>query len=306
MFKIKSKNFLTGEELSTEEMNDLLELAVVLKTDKRNTSLKDKTIGLLFEKPSLRTRVSFTVGIQELSGNLIEMNSLNRKKESPEHTIKVLQGYVDALMVRTFEHDILDEMAQYSKIPIVNTLSDLHHPCQVLADLMTLKENFTNLNGLKLAYVGDGNNMLHSLLLMLPPLGIDVHYSCPADFQPFQGILKRAEKRAEFSGAEIRKFNTAAEAVHEVHAIYTDVWSSMGFEKTTEEDEIAHLKKFAGYQLNSHLLELANQNAVIMHCMPVNVGQEITEEMINHPQSVLFQQSENRLHVQKALMMGMI
>lgn len=306
MFKIKSKNFLTGEELSIEEMNDLIDLAIVLKTDKRNTALKDKTVGLLFEKPSLRTRVSFTVGIQELSGNLIEINSLNRKKESPEHTIKVLQGYLDALMIRTFEHDILDEMASYSKIPIVNTLSDLHHPCQVLADLMTLKENFTNLNGLKLAYVGDGNNMLHSLLLMLPPLGIDVHYSCPPEFQPFQGIVKRAEKRAEISGAEIKKFNTAAEAVHEVHAIYTDVWSSMGFEKTNEEEELAHLKKFAGYQVNSQLLEQANQNAVIMHCMPVNVGQEITEEMINHPQSVLFQQSENRLHAQKALMMGII
>lgn len=304
MFKLKTKHFLTGEELSQAELNDLLDLALVLKNERRQNTLKDKTVGLLFEKPSLRTRVSFTVGIQELSGDVVEINSSLRKKEKPAHTIKVLQGYLSGLMVRTFEHEILEEMAQNSKIPVINGLSDLHHPCQVLADLLTLKENFTNLKGLKVAYVGDGNNMLHSLLLLLPYLGVDVHYSCPEEFQPFSTILKQAEKRAIEGQASIKKFSTAFEAVEGVHAIYTDVWSSMGFEKSAE-DEAQHLKKFEGYQVNSHLLNRANQNAVIMHCMPVHIGQELTEEMIDHPQSVLFQQSENRLHAQKALMMGL-
>ncbi len=305
MFRLKTKHFLTGEELSIDELNNLIDLAIVLKSEKRNEALKDKTVGLLFEKPSLRTRVSFTVGIQELSGNLIEMNSSLRKKETPEHTIKVLQGYINALMIRTFEHNILEDMAKFSKIPIINGLSDLHHPCQVLADIMTLKENFTTLKGLKVCYVGDGNNMLHSLMLLMPFLGIDLHYSCPKDFQPFPGILKRAETRAEDSGALIMNFKNPQDAVKEVHAIYTDVWSSMGFEKT-DDDEKQHLKKFEGFQLNSNLFLLANPNAVIMHCMPVNIDQEITSEMINHPQAVLFQQSENRLHAQKALMMGLI
>lgn len=304
MFKLKTQHFLTGTELSQEELNDLLDLAIVLKNERRQSVLKNKTIGLLFEKPSLRTRVSFTVGVQELSGDVIEINSSLRKKETPAHTIKVLQGYLSGLMVRTFEHDILEEMAKNSKIPIINGLSDLHHPCQVLADLMTLKENFTNLKGLKVAYVGDGNNMLHSLLLLLPFLGVDLHYACPEEFQPFTNILKQAEKRSEIGNASIKKFSTAKEAVEGVHAIYTDVWSSMGFEKSAQEEE-KHLRKFEGYQVNSHLLSRANQNAVIMHCMPVNIGQEITEEMIDHPQSVLFQQSENRLHAQKALMMGL-
>lgn len=304
MFKLKTKHFLTGEELSVGELNDLIDLALVLKKDRRNQFLQNKTIGLLFEKPSLRTRVSFTAGIQEMSGDVIEINSALRKKEKPEHTIKVLQGYLDGLMVRTFEHDILTEMTQHSRIPIINGLSDLHHPCQVIADLMTLKENFKNLSGLKLAYVGDGNNMLHSLMLLLPPLGIDVHYCCPEKFQPDQEIINRAQARAFQTGAQVSAFKTPLKAVQGVHAVYTDVWASMGFEKSAEE-EAQHLKNFEGFQLNAQLFSAADQTAVVMHCMPINIDQEITDELINHSRSVLFQQSENRLHAQKALMMGL-
>jgi ornithine carbamoyltransferase len=304
MFRLKTQNFLTGEELSFDELNDLLDLACVLKNERIQNVLENKTIGLLFEKPSLRTRVSFTVGIQELSGDVIEINSGVRKKETPEHTIKVLQGYLAGLMVRTFEHEILQEMVQHSKIPIINGLSDLHHPCQVLADLMTLKENFTNLKGIKVAYVGDGNNMLHSLLLLLPFLGVDLHYACPEEFQPFPEIVNRAKKRAGNSGAQIIKFKSPMDAVQDTHAIYTDVWASMGFEKS-ETEKKQHLKKFEGYQVNANLLSHANQNAIIMHCMPINIDEEISSDMIDHPQAVLFQQSENRLHAQKALMMGL-
>lgn len=304
MFKLKTKHFLTGEELSVKELNDLLDLAIVLKKDRRGQALANKTIGLLFEKPSLRTRVSFTAGIQEMSGDVIEINSALRKKEKPEHTIKVLQGYLSGLMVRTFEHEILEEMIEFSKIPIINGLSDLHHPCQVLADLMTLKERFGNLKGLKFAYIGDGNNMLHSLMLLLPPLGIDVHYACPEKFLPDEQILKRAQARGEDAGAKVVPFKNPTDAVKGVHAVYTDVWASMGFEKT-KEDEAAHLKNFEGFQVNQELFSHADKTAVIMHCMPINVDQEISEEMINHSRSVLFEQSENRLHAQKALMMGL-
>jgi ornithine carbamoyltransferase len=305
MLKLKTKHFLTGEELSVEELNELLELAVVLKKDRRGQALANKTIGLLFEKPSLRTRVSFTAGIQEMSGDVIEINSAVRKQEKPEHTIKVLQGYLDGLMVRTFEHEILTEMAQHSKIPLINGLSDLHHPCQVLADLMTLKENFKSLKGLKLAYIGDGNNMLHSLMLLLAPLGIDVHYSCPEKFQPDSEIVKRAKAYGVQSGTQVVSFKNPKEAVNGVNAVYTDVWSSMGFEKSKDE-EADHLKNFEGFQVNGDLFSHADKNAIVMHCMPINIDQEITEEMINHPRSVLFQQSENRLHAQKALMLGLL
>ncbi len=304
MFKLKTKHFLTGEELSVSELNDLLDLAIVLKKDRRGTAFANKTIGLLFEKPSLRTRVSFTAGIQEMSGDVIEINSALRKKEKPEHTIKVLQGYLNGLMVRTFEHDILEEMIEFSKIPIINGLSDLHHPCQVLADLMTLKERFGNLKGLKFAYIGDGNNMLHSLMLLLPPLGIDVHYACPEKFQPDVEIVKRAQTRGTEGGAKVVQFKNPKDAVKGVNAVYTDVWASMGFEKT-KEDEAAHLKNFEGFQVNADLFSHADKNAIVMHCMPINIDQEISEEMINHSRSVLFEQSENRLHAQKALMMGL-
>lgn len=305
MFKLKTKHFLTGEELSVSELNDLLDLAIVLKKDRRGQALANKTIGLLFEKPSLRTRVSFTAGIQEMSGDVIEINSALRKKEKPEHTIKVLQGYLNGLMVRTFEHEILEEMIEFSKIPIINGLSDLHHPCQVLADLMTLKERFGNLKGLKFTYIGDGNNMLHSLMLLLPPLGIDVHYACPEKFQPDAEIVKRAQTRGLEAGAKVVQFKNPKDAVTGVNAVYTDVWASMGFEKT-KEDEAAHLKNFEGFQVNADLFSHADKNAIVMHCMPINIDQEISEEMINHSRSVLFEQSENRLHAQKALMMGLI
>ncbi|MBC7753313.1 MAG: ornithine carbamoyltransferase [Moraxellaceae bacterium] len=301
---MKTKHFLTGEELSVVELGDLLDLAITLKKDRRGQALANKTIGLLFEKPSLRTRVSFTAGVLEMSGNVIEINSVLRKKEKPEHTIKVLQGYLDGLMVRTFEHEILEEMVQFSQIPIINGLSDLHHPCQVLADLMTLKEKYGKLQGLKLAYIGDGNNMLHSLLLLLPPLGIDVHYACPEKFQPDSEIIHRAKSRATPAGAKIIEFQKPAKAVKDVHAVYTDVWASMGFEKTKDEEAV-HLKNFEGFQINAELFSHAHKDAIIMHCMPINIDQEISKAMIDHPQAVLFAQSENRLHAQKALMMGL-
>lgn len=301
MFNLATKHFLTGEELSRVELLNLIDTAITLKKERSHCTLQNQTVALVFEKPSLRTRVSFTVAIQELAGNVIELTSSVRKKETPEDSMRVLQGYVQGLMVRTFEHEILEKMISVAKIPVINGLSDLHHPCQVLADLQTLAENFGQLRGLKLAYIGDGNNMLHSLLLLLPFLGVDVHYACPAGYQPDSEILARAKARAKIGGAEIKNFQTPSEAVENVHAVYTDVWTSMGFES----ENAAREQAFSGYQINAELMSLALPEAIIMHCMPVEEGKEITREMIEDSRSRLFQQSENRLHAQKALLMGL-
>lgn len=301
MFNLTTPHFLTGEELSQAELMNLLHCAVYLKANKKQSILQNKTISLLFEKSSLRTRMSFTVGIEQLSGSVIEITSTQRKKETPADTIRVMQGYVDGLMIRTFEHEILEEMVKHAKIPVINGLSDLHHPCQALADLQTLLECFGKLKGLKLCYVGDGNNVLHSLLLLAPFVGVDVHYACPEGYKPDSTILARAKVRAQAGGAEIKEFKTPQEAVNGVNAIYTDVWTSMG----QEEEQAERLKAFAGYQVNRELHSLADSKAVIMHCMPIHEDQEITREMIEHSNSVLFQQSENRMHAQKALLTGL-
>jgi len=303
MFTIKSKHFLTGEELSQSELIGLLKVAQKLKEvrgQKRAQTLNGKSVALIFEKPSLRTRLSFTVGVQELGGNVIELNSSQKKNEDPEDTIRVLQGMVHGVMLRTFAHENLERMVKKSDIPVINGLSDLHHPCQAIADLQTLLQSFGRLKGLKLAYVGDGNNVLHSLLLMLPMVGVDVHYSCPKNYQPDPEILGRAHLRASKAGAKIRSFKTPTAAVKGVNAIYTDVWTSMGVE-----DQADHrLTDFEGYQLNLELYSHTAPGAVVMHCLPMNKGQEISAEMVEHPCSVLFQQAENRLHAQKALMIG--
>lgn len=296
MLALGTEHFLTGEELSQKELLELLDLAVELKRNRKNPILAGKSFALMFEKPSLRTRLSFTVALQDLGASVVEITSAQKKTETPADSIRVLQGYVDGLMLRTFSHDTLEEMREHSRIPIINGLSDTHHPCQVLADLQTLLENFGKLAGLKLAYIGDGNNMLHSLLLLAPKVGVEVHYCCPEGYKPSAEILQRVE-----NSDLVHEHATPEAAVQDVQAIYTDVWTSMGFESENE----ARLKAFAGYQVNAQLYAHAREGAIVMHCMPVHEGQEITREMIEHPQSRLFQQSENRLHAQKALLIGL-
>ncbi len=304
MLQFKAQHFLTGEELSKTELLELLMTAEFLKKtrgqEKQNV-LNNKSIALIFEKPSLRTRLSFTVGVQELGGTSIELSSQQKKNEEPEDEIRVLQGMVHGLMLRTFKHETLERMVSKSKIPVINGLSDSHHPCQALADLQTLLQRFGKLQGLKLAYIGDGNNVLHSLLLMAPFVGVDVHYACPQGYQPDSEILARAHIRAKAGGAEIKKFTTPQEAVAGVDAIYTDVWTSMGFEK---ENEI-RLKAFEDYQVNKNLLATAQPQAIVLHCLPMIKGQEITAEVVEMSNSALFEQAENRLHAQKALMIGL-
>jgi len=278
------------------------ELRAERKAGKTRQDLRGKSLALLFEKPSLRTHLSFSLAMQELGGSVVESFSLNRKEEEPEDVGQVLQGFCDAAMVRTHEHSILERMAGKTAMPVINGLSDTHHPCQILADLLTLKQRFGKLDGLTLAYIGDGNNILHSLLLLLPGLGVNVRYSCPKGYEPSAFVLKKAKKLAQESHAKVQAFRTPAEAVAGVDAIYTDVWTSMGFEKEEASREAA----FRGYQLNKELYARANPNALVMHCLPMIRGKEITGEMADHPNSAIFQQSENRLHAQKALLLTIL
>jgi ornithine carbamoyltransferase len=288
----------------------VIDLAIALKKERKEGRLEPlltgKHVALIFEKPSLRTRVSFTVAIQELNGMVVENTSATSKKEEPEDVMRVLNGYVHGVMLRTHEHSNLDRMVPHAQIPIINGLSDAHHPCQVLADLQTLKEVFgafkSNGKGLKVTYMGDGNNMLHSLLLLLPFLGIDFRYACPKGYQPNALILRRAKLRAKEGGGSVTAFATPAEAVKDANAIYTDVWTSMGFEEEKKERERA----FAGYQINDELYARAAKGAVIMHCLPMERGKELSASMADHKNAVLFQQSENRLHAQKALLVGLM
>jgi ornithine carbamoyltransferase len=255
---------------------------------------------MLFDKPSLRTRFSFTVAMHELGGTIIESLSDTRKKEEPEDLTKVLSGYCNGIMIRTHSDENLHRMEKVSSIPIINALSDDHHPCQILADLLTLQEKFGNLEDLKVTYVGDGNNILHSLLLMAPIMGIHLHYCCPVSRGPKTEILSSALAKANLSSGSITAHTLPPTAVIDAHAVYTDVWTSMGFEKDASEE------LFAGFQVNEELMALASPKAIFMHCMPMVRGKEVSKTLPDSPQSVIFQQSENRLHVQKAILITLL
>lgn len=306
MYRIQSKHFLTGEELSRDELIGLIDLARRLREERRagrfRSELAGRHLAMLFEKPSLRTRFSFTVAMHELGGQVIDSVSASRKSEEPEDLAGVLSGYVHGVMIRTHEHGYLDRFAARSAVPVINGLSNSHHPCQALADLLTLYQRFEAVKGLEVGYVGDGNNVLHSLLLILPFVGINVRYACPKGYEPDAFVVKRGKARAREGGGKITACTTPHEAVKGAHAIYTDVWASMGQEAQHAERE----KAFRGYQVNEELLAAADTTAVIMHCMPMVRGQEISDGAADHNNAVLFQQSENRLHAQKALLLGML
>lgn len=305
MLQFEQMHFLTGEELSQSELLATIKTAEQMRKNRgaraAASPLKGKTVALMFEKPSLRTRVSFAVGISELGGSVLELLASQTKTEEPEDSIRVLQGMVHGLMLRTFDHSVLERMAAKAIIPIVNGLSDSHHPCQALADLLTLYQRFGTLKGLKLAYIGDGNNVLHSLLLLAPFLGVDLHYSCPGGYQPHAEILERALARAAIGGGKVRPFKRAVDAVRDCHAVYTDVWASMGKEAESDSRALA----FQDFQLNLELFNQARPDAIALHCLPMVCGQEITRDVVEHERSALFQQAENRLHAQKALLLGL-
>jgi ornithine carbamoyltransferase len=303
IFKLSNQSFLTGEELTIFELQQLLDFAEILRQERQQNiyrnNLRHKHLALIFDKPSLRTRFSFTVAMQELGGQVIESASSSRKTEEPEDSMRVLQGYCHAVMIRTFDETIISSMIKVATIPVINGLSDRHHPCQILADLLTLKQRFSALKGLTLAYLGDGNNILHSLLLLAPQLGVNIHYCCPANYGPDAVILKRANSKIKNSNTTIQAYTVPQQAVKNAQAVYTDVWTSMGCAEKK-------LDCFVGYQVNEKLMQYADKDAVFMHCMPMVRGEEVSKTLPDKACSVIFQQSENRLHVQKALLFGLL
>lgn len=296
------RDFLAIESLSTEELHALLDRAAKMKTDRRPSQvLAGRSIGMIFEKPSTRTRVSFEVGIAELGAKAVVLSAgelqLGRG-ETIEDTARVLSRYLHALVVRTFEQDRLERLAHWGSIPVINALSDLMHPCQAMADLQTVQEHFGRLEGLSLTYVGDGNNVAHSLMAGCAMVGMNVTVATPAGYEPISQIVKRAEEIAAGTGARVEVTTDAAGAAEGADVLYTDVWASMGQEREAEERKLI----FAPYQVNETLVARAKPTAIVMHCLPAHRGDEITNDVIEGSQSLVWDQAENRLHAQKALM----
>jgi ornithine carbamoyltransferase len=283
----------------------LLDSALELKRygSKADTRLAGLTAALVFQKPSLRTRVSFEVAMLELGGHSVYLSPAEiqlGQREGVVDAARVLSRYVDVIVARVFLHSDVVGLADHASIPVVNALSDREHPCQILADLLTLYERRDSLKGIRLAYVGDGNNVAHSLALAAPPLGIDLRFACPDGYEPDPLIMEQAQAGSPTGAIEL--FRDPREAVRGADAVYTDTWYSMGQESEAE----ARAPAFRPYQLNAELLSFAAPNAVAMHCLPAHRNQEITDEVIDGPASVVYEQAENRLHVQKALLLNLL
>ncbi len=287
----------------------LVELAANLKNRARAGELyeplKNKNLAMIFEKSSTRTRVSFEVGMAQLGGHALYLNPQDLqlgRGETIADTARVLSRYVDAIVYRAYRHADVAELAKWATVPVINALDDLEHPCQALADLFTVQEHKGELKGLRLAYVGDGNNVCHSLLLACAVVGMDVAVACPEKFRPSPAILKQAKEVAARTGAKVSVGPDPVDAAKDADALYTDVWVSMGQEKEKAERE----RIFLPYQVNQLLANKAKDDAIVMHCLPAHRGLEITDEVMDGPKSVVWDQAENRLHAQKALLVTLL
>jgi ornithine carbamoyltransferase len=297
----QGRDFLSLHHYTTEELLHILRVASSLKEEPAEPVLAGKTLGMIFAKSSTRTRVSFEVGMYQLGGYALFLSQHDiqlGRGETIADTARVLSRYLDGIMIRTFSHQDVEELAHWSSIPVINGLTDLLHPCQTMADYLTVYERFGKLQGLKLAFIGDGNNMAHSLMLGAAKFGLDFSIACPEDYAPDPQVLAWAQEDAKATGASIEVVRDPKEAASGAHVLYTDVWASMGQEEEQKERERA----FQGYQVNQELLELAARNSIVLHCLPAHRGEEITEDMIEGPHSAIFDEAENRLHVQKAIM----
>ena len=297
------RDFISLKDLSLKEINEIFSLTDKIKRNPKKFSsfLKGKSLGLIFEKPSLRTRVSFEVAIYQLGGDSIYLGDagLNRR-ESIKDIAKTLSQYLDGIVLRTFSHNGIIEFANYAKIPVINGLSDLLHPCQVISDLYTIRERLGNLRGIDLAYIGDGNNVCHSLLYGCSKTKINLNIATPKGYEPNSEIVKEAKSFAKESKISI--YNEPKLAVRDADIIYTDVWASMGEELEREERK----KVFKEFQVNKELVSLAKRDCLIMHCLPAHRGEEITDEVIDSENSLVFVQAENRLYVQKAILLMLL
>jgi len=299
------KDLLTVNDLSAGDIDTVLErsawLKKALKDGITHHPLKGKSLGMIFEKSSTRTRVSFEVGMYQLGGQALFLSPADLQMgrgEPVADTARTLSRYLDGIMIRTFAQSMVEELAKYATIPVINGLTDMHHPCQALADLFTIREKRGILKGLMLAYVGDGNNMAHSLIEACVTAGMRVSLACPAGYAPDAAVMRKAKQVAVRSGGELSLTDDPQKAVKGADVVYTDVWASMGQEK--EHD--LRVQAFKGYEVDEKLVKLAARSAIVMHCLPAHRGEEISAGVIDGPQSVVFDQAENRLHTQKAIM----
>lgn len=295
------RDFITLYDYTTEELRWLLERAKWLKERHRRGEqwrpLEGKALAMIFEKPSTRTRVSFEVGMYQLGGHALYLSAQETqlgRGESLADTARVLSRYVDAILIRTFEHQKVEELARAATVPVINGLSDLLHPCQVLSDIFTIWEKLGRWEGVKVAYIGDGNNVANSWIHGALRMGMELRIACPEGYEPDREILERALRE----GAEVKLYRDPKEAAAGAEVLYTDVWTSMGQEAERER----RLEVFKPYQLNQDLLAVADPDCLVMHCLPAHRGEEITDEVIDGPHSVVWDQAENRLHVQKAIL----
>lgn len=303
MAELKGRDLLSLADLTSEEVTALLQLAAQLKSGQLKPQC-NKVLGLLFYKASTRTRVSFTVAMYQLGGQVIDLNTTTTqvsRGEPVEDTARVLDRYLDILSIRTFEQQQLETFAHYAKIPVINALTDREHPCQILADLLTVEECFGKLKGLTLTYVGDGNNVAHSLLLGCALVGMNVRIATPADFKPLTEIVEQA-KAIALPDTEITVTEDPEAAAKGSHVLYTDVWASMG----QESEANSRIPIFQPYQVNEQLLSLADPEAIVLHCLPAHRGEEITADVIEGSHSKVWDQAENRMHAQKALLASLL
>jgi ornithine carbamoyltransferase len=300
------KHLLTLEELSNKELAGLLDLAAIVKRKpaKYKKALKGQTLGMIFEKSSTRTRVSFEVGMYQLGGHALFLSGNDiqiGRGETIADTAKVLSRFVDGIMIRTFAHKTVEELAKNATVPVINGLSDSHHPCQILADLQTLQEHYGKLKGLQLVFVGDGNNVAHSLMIGAAKTGMHFKLVCPAGYEPDKAILKRAQIEGVKNGSRIEVTHTVAGSVKNADAVYTDVWTSMG----QEAEKTKRLNAFKGFEVNEKLMSESSK-AIFLHCLPAHRGEEVSAGVMDGNRSLVFDQAENRLHAQKALLIHLM
>jgi ornithine carbamoyltransferase len=303
------RDFIALTDYSSAELKEMLELAVQLKQERNEGGNKPlfagKVLAMVFQKPSLRTRVSFDMAMRHLGGDALYLSPAEiglGKRESIADVSRVLSGYVDAVMARVFEHEHILKLAEYSSVPIVNGLSDFNHPCQAMADMLTILESYKNLKGLRMTFIGDGNNVAVSLAFACAKFGMQFTIASPEGYDLPQVVIKEAEGLAAAMGSNIQQIRDPIAAVEGADVIYTDTWTSMG-----QEDEAQKRREiFATYQVNEKLVDLAAKDTIVMHCLPAHRGEEITDEVADGPHSVLFQQAENRLHAQKAILVKLL
>ncbi len=300
-------DLLTGTEWNAARVQELFQLAADVKAHPQlySSALDGRFLALILEKPSLRTRVTFEVGMRGLGGTAIFLDqTVSRlgERESIPDVARNLSRWVHAIVARVFEQRELDQLAEFANVPVINALSDRFHPCQAYADFFTLRERFSTLRGLKLAYVGDGNNVCHSLITVAARVGAEMRIATPAGYEPDPSVVAEATDLAHEQRGKVKLFHSPEEAASGVHAVYTDVWASMG----QEGEAATRAKIFASYQVNDALMKHAAPNAVFMHCLPAHRGGEVTDSVMDSPQSIVFDQAENRLHVQKAILLMLL